>query len=101
MTRYGLKEEEINWLGHNFAQYPEIEEVVLYGSRAKGCHKPFSDVDITLKGSKLTRNILRDLQMKLYDSIMPYEFDVSLFATLKNEDLIDHINRCGIIIYSI
>ena len=100
MIKCGLKEAELDYLRRSFAAYPEIEEVVLYGSRAKGCYKPFSDVDITLKGSRITRNILRDFQIKLYDSLLPYEFDVSIFSNLNNQDLIDHINRCGIVIYS-
>ena len=43
-----MTDEELNLLCTLFAGQKEIEQVILYGSRAKGTHKPFSDVDITL-----------------------------------------------------
>ncbi len=33
------------------------------------------------------------------DLLLPYEFDISLFSALKNENLIDHINRVGVVIF--
>ena len=46
--KYGIKEEQWDMLCNVFANNPKIEKVILYGSRAKGTYKPFSDVDITL-----------------------------------------------------
>lgn len=48
--KYGLSDIELNKLREFYARYEDIEEVILYGSRAKGNHKPFSDVDISLVG---------------------------------------------------
>lgn len=45
---HGLTIEELELLCSLFTRQKEIEQVILYGSRAKGTHKPFSDVDITL-----------------------------------------------------
>ena len=39
-------------LSEVFAQRPQIEKVILYGSRVKGTYKPFSDIDITLVGNE-------------------------------------------------
>ena len=44
---YGLTDTEMGKLLQVFAANERIDEVVLYGSRAKGTYKPFSDVDIT------------------------------------------------------
>ena len=33
------------------------------------------------------------------DDLLPYQFDISIFHTLANPDLIDHIQRVGITIY--
>ncbi len=49
--QYGLKEAELKKLQELFAANGSIETVILYGSRAKGNYKPFSDVDITLVGA--------------------------------------------------
>ena len=46
---YGLKDIELAKLNEVFAANERIERVILYGSRAKGNYKPFSDVDITLE----------------------------------------------------
>ena len=34
------------------------------------------------------------------DLLLPYKFDISIFHQINNLDLIDHINRVGIEIYS-
>jgi predicted nucleotidyltransferase len=96
---YGLTDIELNKLNTIFSRYPNIEKVILYGSRAKGNYKPFSDVDITLTGDKLTHSELNKLSMNIDDLLLPYLFDVSIFETLTNLNLIDHIQRVGITIY--
>ncbi|MDE6070687.1 MAG: nucleotidyltransferase domain-containing protein, partial [Alistipes sp.] len=72
---------------------------VLYGSRAKGDFRPFSDVDLVLVGEKLNRADLRRIILALDDSPLPYRFDVSIFHDLSNPDLIAHIERVGIVLY--
>lgn len=44
--KYGLSEDALKKLHHVFSCEENIEQVILYGSRAKGNYKPFSDVDI-------------------------------------------------------
>lgn len=96
---YGLKDIELAKLNEVFAANKRIERVVLYGSRAKGNYKPFSDVDITLEGDELTHTDLSRLSLAIDDLLLPYQFDISIFHTLKNEALIDHIRRMGITIF--
>ena len=96
---YGLKDIELAKLNEVFAANERIERVVLYGSRAKGNYKPFSDVDITLEGAKLTHTDLNRISLAIDDLLLPYQFDISIFHTLNNEALIDHIRRMGITVY--
>lgn len=96
---YGLKDSELTNLKALFAKNDRIERVILYGSRAKGTYKPFSDVDITLVGRELTHSDLNRMILDIDDLLLPYMFDISIFHTLKSSDLIDHINRRGIVIY--
>lgn len=98
--RYGLEDSELQQMDAIFAQSPAIEQVILYGSRAKGTHKPFSDVDITLKGDRLTDEDLTDVMYRLSESSLPYFFDVSLFRNISNPELRSHIQRRGEIIYN-
>ncbi len=96
---YGLKDSELTNLKALFAKNDRLERVILYGSRVKGTYKPFSDVDITLVGRELTHSDLNRMILDIDDLLLPYMFDISIFHTLKSSDLIDHINRRGIVIY--
>ena len=96
----GLTLDDLNKLTSLFAKNEHIERVVLYGSRAKGTFKPFSDVDITLFGNAITHQDLSQLLFDVDDLLLPYQFDISIFNMLKNSDLIEHINRVGIEIYN-
>lgn len=92
---YGMEDSELQLMRDIFSQSPNIEKVVLYGSRAKGTNKPFSDVDITLIGDNLTDDDLTDVMYRLSESLLPYFCDVSLFKNLSNPELIEHIRRKG------
>ena len=69
---YGMTDDELNLLCSLFARQKEIEQVILYGSRVMGTHKPFSDVDITLLGFRLTRTHLNRLSADIDESSLPY-----------------------------
>ncbi|MBQ3691253.1 MAG: nucleotidyltransferase domain-containing protein [Bacteroidales bacterium] len=96
---YGLTDRELALMDSYFSQIANLEKVILYGSRAKGNYKKFSDVDITLLGKEIGVSDLFKLQDLLYESDLPYMYDVSLFKSLTNPDLIDHINRKGIVLW--
>ena len=97
--RFGLKEEVILAIQHVFARYPEVEKVLLYGSRAKGNYKPASDIDLTLLGKNINNTLLNKISWELDDLLLPYTFDLSLFDHLSNIALLDHIERVGVIFY--
>lgn len=96
---YGMTDDELNLLCSLFARQKEIEQVILYGSRVKGTHKPFSDVDITLLGFRLTRTHLNRLSAEIDESSLPYSFDISIYSQLSNPDLIEQIEETGVVFY--
>ena len=81
---YGLTDNELEKLCNLFRKHEEIEQAVLYGSRAKGNFKPFSDIDITLMGDRLTYNTLSSLSDEIDDLLLPYSVDLSIYGKLKN-----------------
>ncbi len=99
MMEFGLRDMEINALREVLASIPEVEEAIIYGSRARGTNKQASDIDITLKGSDLTYLQLALLDAKIDDLYLPYFVDLSLFSMLKNKDLIESIEREGKVLY--
>ncbi len=96
----GLDIEIIDKLKKIFMGFPDIERVILYGSRAKGNYKNGSDIDLTLIGQNLDLNILYRTEDKIDDLLLPHSFDLSLFKDIENKDLIEHINRAGVDFYS-
>mgnify|MGYP000175842571 FL=1 len=80
---YGLTDNELEKLCNLFRKHEEIEQAVLYGSRAKGNFKPFSDIDITLMGDRLTYNTLSSLSDEIDDLLLPYSVDLSIYGKLK------------------
>lgn len=96
---FGLKEATIERIAAVFRQHPEIERVVLYGSRAKGNYRQGSDIDLTLIGTKITYQQLTQIANQLDDLLLPYLFDLSIFSQIEDPDLIDHIHRVGVVFY--
>ncbi len=98
--RFGLKEETIAKINSVFAKYPEVEEVIIYGSRAKDTFRTGSDIDITLKGKQLNDTILSKVYWDIDDLNTPYLVDISIFDKLNSTALEEHINRVGKVFYS-
>lgn len=97
---FGLKDMEIKALRDVLASVPEVEEAIIYGSRARGTNRKSSDIDMTLKGDNLTYLQLALLDAKIDDLYLPYFVDLSLYSMIKNMDLIASIEREGKVLYS-
>ncbi|MEI8243643.1 MAG: nucleotidyltransferase domain-containing protein [bacterium] len=82
-----------------FAQYPAVEEVVLYGSRAKGTFKPGSDIDLTIREHGMSLDDVLRLETQLDDLLLPYKVDLSLFRQIQHAPLLEHIQRAGVSFY--
>jgi len=79
--------------------FPEVDNAVLYGSRAKGNFKQGSDIDLTLYGSALSLKTLLKIESDLDELLLPYKIDLSLFEHIADPDVIDHIRRVGVVFY--
>lgn len=95
----GLKDETIQKIHEIFCGYPQIEQVLIYGSRAKGNYKPASDIDLTFQGKNITLKVLHKIGWQLDDLMLPYTFDLSIYHHIKNQDLLNHIDRVGIVFF--
>ncbi len=97
---FGLARITLDKLESVFHQHDSIESVIIYGSRAKGNYKVGSDIDLTIKGSILPFSELMQVEDQIDDLFLPYRVDLSQYEKLKNTDLIDQINRVGVVIYN-
>ena len=96
---YGLDTEDIVAIKKVFSNHDEIEQAILYGSRAKGNYRNDSDIDLTLKGENLTLSQLFAIETELDDLLIPYKIDLSIYHKIENQDLIAHIKRVGVVFY--
>ncbi|NBI13871.1 nucleotidyltransferase domain-containing protein [[Haemophilus] felis] len=99
MADFGLSERSTARIKAILAKYPEVEQAIIYGSRAKGNYREGSDVDLTLKGSQLTHEIAARIWNDLDDSYLPYLFDLSIYHQLTHAPFIEHIDRVGQLFY--
>lgn len=97
--KFGLEEDTINKINGVFRQHENIEEVIIYGSRAKGNYKTGSDIDLTIKSKTVTLTELLQVENQMDDILLAYKIDLSLFHQISNNDLIDHISRIGSVFY--
>lgn len=97
---YGLSDKDLDMLIKAVNEFPEIEETVIFGSRALGNYKKGSDVDLALKGSAISKRTvlgLSDLLNEVYP--LPYFFDIVHYDIIKNPNLIKHIDDHGVVLY--
>ncbi|GAB1483179.1 nucleotidyltransferase domain-containing protein [Treponema sp.] len=77
--KYGIPEQKLEKIITTITTKTGIDSIILYGSRAKGTERPGSDIDLCLVAPNL---------------------DFSALARIENAELIDHINRWGIVLYT-
>lgn len=95
MVKFGLSQDDIKRIKEVFEKYPQLDEVVIYGSRAMGTYKPASDIDLTLIGSGIDLSKQQQIEFDLDDLLLPYKFDISIFTKIANPEFLDHIQRVG------
>jgi uncharacterized protein len=83
-----------------FQKNPHISKAVLFGSRAKGTSHNGSDVDIALMGKNIILNDILDLTTEIENLNLPYQFDLVIYDRIKEQGLIDHIDRVGKVIFT-
>ena len=96
---FGITKKSHEKLLKLFARLPQIERVIIYGSRAMGTYKIGSDIDLTIIGQQLDTNQLTRIMSEIDALSLPYTVDLSIFSSLSNESLLDHINRVGRVFY--
>jgi predicted nucleotidyltransferase len=95
MTEFGLSADDLRKIRTVLRSYPEIKEILIYGSRAKGTHRLGSDIDLTIRKSTIDFQTLNRISADLDALHLPYTFDLSIFENIQSSELIEHINRVG------
>ena len=94
--RVDLEETTINEIKAVLKKFFKIKKVILFGSRAKGCAKNGSDIDLAIIGESITFRDLCEISSFLDELDLPYKIDTVDYNSISNRELREHIDRVGI-----
>jgi predicted nucleotidyltransferase len=93
---HGLTEKTLAQIIAVLSSFLQIDKALLFGSRAKGTHKPGSDIDLALIGADLDWRTLGRISGALDDLPVPYCFTVIPLNQRTDSEVAAHIRRVGI-----
>ena len=101
MTNTGLSAADVALIIGPFKRCDAVQELLLFGSRAKGTFKRGSDVDLAVLGQSLTYDQVVALEAELNENLpLPYKFDLVDYSSLDNPELKAHIDRVGVSLFN-
>ena len=99
LNEYGIPDYVLQEILQTISNYESITCAQIFGSRAKGNYKRYSDIDIAIFANT-EKSLASDLKFDLEEIYMIYEVDVLHFEHTSNEEIKQHINRTGKTIFS-
>ena len=94
---FGLEDRHLNFIKETLKKFIPNPDAKFYifGSRAKGKYREYSDVDIAIDCPDLTSNIKSKIEFEFENSTFPYEVDIvdlnnikETFKVLIQDDLV-------------
>lgn len=92
----GVPDAVIRAILEVFKQYPAVEQVILYGSRATGAYHKGSDIDLCLIAPALTRSEQGFIENQLEDLLLPWKIDLAVKHTITSPELVTQIEKTGL-----
>ncbi len=80
-------------------KYPNVEKTLLYDSYAKDNYRIGSDIDLILVGTELDLSQMFQIEIELHELMLPYKIDLALLQLIEIKELLDHIQRIGVVFY--
>ncbi|MCX6154661.1 MAG: nucleotidyltransferase domain-containing protein [Candidatus Kapabacteria bacterium] len=97
--RFGLTDRQISIIEEIFTNYPEIIQVIIFGSRADGTNSTAADIDLALKTSSERFSKLGSLISAFEESSLPYFVDIIDYNQMQSQKLKSNIDLYGKIFY--
>ncbi len=96
---FGLSEATVAAIRGVMERHPDVQEAIVFGSRALGREHARSDVDIALRG-QLPPLEAEGIALELEELPVPVRFDVQSLDAIRHDGLREHIARIGQVLYS-
>ena len=98
MIQYGIEQDIWDNILSVLRTNPKVQQIILFGSRAKGNFQNGSDIDLALKGVDLTFNDIQDMRIALDDLNLPWEIDLLHYDTITDQAVKEHMDRIGVVL---
>ena len=96
---FGLAKRHYHDIVRVLSSYPQIERVLIFGSRAKGTEKPHSDIDLAVVAPDMTESEFSRLLDDLDALDLVFKLDVLHLDTLSQQKLRQSILTHGKLYY--
>ena len=96
---FGLSAQIVDSLRAVFAQFPSIQQVLIYGSRASGKFRSGSDIDLAVIAPTMSEQDFARLWNRLDDLPILFRLDVVDFEAIANPFLKQSIATEGLLFY--
>lgn len=93
MTKFGLDQDILDKILAVLTGHPAIERAVIYGSRAAGTFKNYSDIDMAVYAPAMSDQEFARLHFELDELPIVFKIDVVHIDRLENENLRQKIAR--------
>jgi proline iminopeptidase len=98
---FGLSGQILASLRQVFAQFPQVIKAVVYGSRATGAYRSYSDIDIAVMAPAMTDREFSSLWNALDDLPILFKLDAVHFERVVNPRLRENILNEGVDLYPV
>ena len=95
----GLRDKDVDILRNTFRHFSFVQEVRVFGSRAKGIARRSSDLDLAISSPEATTAEWAELCEALQNTPIIYELDIVRPERVANERLKAKIAHEGVMIY--
>jgi proline iminopeptidase len=92
---FGLAEHHYAEFVRIFRRYPQIEQVLIFGSRAKGTDKPWSDFDLAVVAPTMSAGEFSKLWNEIDDLPLVFKLDLLHWDSLAPNRLREKIGEEG------
>ena len=98
---FGLTAKQWEEFQSVLGRFAQIDNCLLYGSRATGHHHRASDIDLALIGDDLTWSVINQIKTAFEESLLPVFVDVLHYQSLSDDNPIKkQIDLHGVSIYA-
>ncbi len=97
--RFGLDDWICEKIIHTLQQFPLVKTAVIFGSRATGTFKNYSDIDLAIYAPAMNEQQFADLFVALDGLPFLYKMDIVRVETLQNDILRGKIETQGVILF--